>query len=199
MPGLDAFKKVAKTAAPARKKTNRPEINNPDFQAAVDNWLLAKQDEESAKSRKAMAEEVFLADAVTKIEEASIVAGEPQTSITVNDKIMVTIQNRYGNTPAEHMPRLVEIFGEKLAGDYFQEKIEIKLTEAALNDPSIMEKLAKAVGTENIEKFFDVKQFVTPRPNFHNDRMTKTEICDLAHKALGEGIITTPKGSVKAM
>lgn len=198
MPGLDAFKKVAKGTTATKKKVDRPEIDNPEFQSAVDSWLLAKQDEESAKSRKAMAEEVFLKAAVAKIEEASIVAGEPQSSVIINDKVMVTVQNRYGNTPVEHLPRLTEIFGEKLVGDYFQEKMEIKLTEAALNDPTIMEKLAKAVGAENIEKFFDVKQFVTPRPNFHNDRMTKVEVSTLAHQALDEGLITTPKGSVKA-
>lgn len=198
MAGLSAFKSVAKTTA-SKKKVDRPEICDPALDEAVANWLEAKKAEVSAESAKKLAEAEFLDPAVAKILEASNETGEPQSSVSINGKIMISIQERYGKIAIENLPRLCEIFGEEEGQSYFHEKMEITLTEAALADESIMNKLAKAVGDENIEKYFEVKRYMTPRPNFHHDRLTKKSITAKARRAMDEGILTTPKGAVKAL
>ena len=195
--GLNAFKSVAKDSG-TKKKSDRPEIQDPTLDEAITKWLQAKIDLDSAEATKAIAESVFLTPAVKKIIDASIEGGEPQSSVAINGKVMVSIQNKYSKIAMEVLPRLEEIFGDTFK-DYFEEKMDISLTEAALADADLLTKLAEAVGAENIEKYFSVKRYMAPRPNFHHDRLTRKVITTKATKAMEEGILSTPKGSVKKM
>jgi hypothetical protein len=195
--GLSAFKGAAKPATGSKKKTDKPEINDPGLEQAVGDWLKAKATETSAAADKALAEAIFLSPAVQKIIDASNEGGQPESSVIINGKVMVSIQDRYGKIGIESVVTLTEIFGEEGVKEYFEEKMEISLTEAALADDQLLSKLVAAVGQDNLERYFDIKRYMAPRPNFHHDRLTKKSITAKATRAMDAGVLTTPKGSVK--
>lgn len=181
-------------AKPSKSKT--PVVELPNHKAAIDAWLKAHADEKDAKARMATAEQDFLGDA----EDARVGEcrrdGKFHTSVKLNGQVTVSVQNRYSPIDPKEYGELEKAFGNK-AEDFFKSKTEISLTDAALNDETLLQKLIAAVGEDKVATYFNVKQFVQPTELFHETRALNAEVGEKAKKLIDEGIIRPFKASVK--
>ena len=90
----------------------------------------------------------------------------------------------------------MEVFGDQTE-TYFQEKTSITLTEAALSDETILQKLIAAVGQDKFPLYFDVKQHVAPTEALHQGRATNPELAEKAQKLMDDGVLKPYKAAVK--
>lgn len=191
----DLIKKAAKGPDP-KSKSKTPTVVLNGHDEALDDWMKANADMKDAESRKVAAEAKFLEDA----EKARISEcrrdGKYHSSVKINEKVLYGVQNRYSPIKNEDMGKLEEIFGDKTE-NLFKEKTAITLTDAALKDEKILEKLIAAVGAENFQTYFEVEQHVAPTEAFHEGRATSPELGDKAQKVIDAGIVRPYKASCK--
>lgn len=191
----DLIKKAAKGPEP-KSKSKTPSIVLTGHEEALEDWVKANADKKDAEARQAAAEAKFLEDA----EKARIGEcrrdGKYHSSVKINEKVLYGVQNRYAPIKNEDMERLEEIFGDK-AENFFKPKTAITLTDAALNDEKILEKLVAAVGAENFQTYFEVEQHIAPTEAFHEGRATNPDIGDKAQKVFDAGIVRPYKASCK--
>lgn len=206
MSAMDLIKKAAKGPEP-KSKTKTPVVTlqgpltpgdpkSETYEDAISDWLKANQDKKDAEARQAAAEAKFFDSA-----EKSRIAecrrdGKYHSSVKINDEVLYGVQNRYSAIKSEDMAKLEEVFGDR-TDVYFKEKTEITLTEAALTDEKILEKLVAAVGPENFGTYFEVEQHVAPTEAFHEGRATDLEIGEKAEKVIKAGIVRPAKASCK--
>ena len=195
MAGISAFKKAA-VAQPAKKKGGTPEASMPDLDNAVEAWLAADVAEKEAKAAKVAAESAILDPVEHERLKESLAAGSVHSSVKVNGKIIVSTKNAYSAVDPAVVPQLEEIFGED-SKKYFKEKMKIALNDKALNDEAIIKKLVDAVGEENINEYFDVKQVVEVSDSFHTDRSTDPKVASKAQAAIEQGMIRPYKAAVR--
>lgn len=122
--------------------------------------------------------------------------GHFSSSIKLNDKLILSTQNRYSAIPTDHMGRIEELFDED-AEKYFETTTAVALSPAALADENIVAKLIEAVGQENFGRYFEVKQNVKPTVKFHELRSTDPAVREKAETLQDEGILRPAKPSLK--
>lgn len=188
-------KAASKTESKPSKSKN-PVIELPEQKGAIKEWLDAAKDLKDAESRKATAEEKILPAAEKARIDACRRDGKYYSSVKVEDLITVSVQNRYSPINTADFPAIEDLFGEK-ASDFFATKTEISLTDAALNDEKIIEKLINAVGEENFKTFFNVKQNVFPTEVFHEQSAVNAELGKKADALKANGILKPYKAAVK--
>jgi len=191
----DLLSKAAQSSVkPSKSKT--PIVNLPEADKAITKWLKANADLKDAEARKADAESEILPLA----EEARVAEcrrdGKFYSSVKVDDKILISTQNRYSQIDPKDYSTIEEYFSSK-AEDFFKSKTDISLTEAALNDETILKKLIAAIGEENIRQYFNVKQYVVPTETFHEARSTNAEVGKKAQELMDQGILKPYKSAVK--
>ncbi len=188
-------KAASKTESKPSKSKN-PVIELPEQKTAIKDWLKAASDLKDAEARKATAEESILPAAEKARIEACRRDGKYYSSVKVEDLVTISVQNRYSPINTSDFPAIEDLFGEK-ASDFFSTKTEIKLTDAALNDEKIIEKLINAVGEDNFKTFFEVKQSVVPTEIFHEGSAVNAEIGKKADALKANGILKPYKAAVK--
>lgn len=192
---LSIFGKAAtKPAKGSKSKTPAVEISG--LEAAIKEWRKADAEMDDAKSRKELAETVILPAAEDQRVKECRTDGEFHSSVKINGQILVSTQNRYTNIAVEDRGALEAVFGDK-TDTYFKPDMEIKLTDEALKDDTILKKLISAVGEANLSKYFDVKQFISPTETLHEQRTLDPEIEVKAKKLMGQGILKPYKAAVK--
>jgi hypothetical protein len=198
---LAVIAKAAQKGGPKKSKSKTPQIALPKHEEAIKTWLEAHSDEKNAKARKADAELEFLPDAeVARLGECRR-DGKYYSSVKVNNGadsvVTVSVQNRYKEIPTDSWSELEAVFGEDDTERHFASKTTIVLTDAALNDNAILAKLVAAVGEEQFQTYFDVKQFVAPTNAFHEARATDPEVGKKAQKLIDSGVLQPYKSAVK--
>jgi len=188
--------KAAQKVESKPSKSKNPVIELPDKRKAIDTWLKAHADLKDAEARKATAEEEILPAAETERIAACRRDGKYYSSVKIEDKITVSVQNRYSPINTSDFPAIEEVFGDK-ASDFFSTKTEISLTDAALNDEKLIEKLIAAVGEDKFGLYFNVKQTVVPTETFHESRAVNAEIGTKADILKANGILKPYKAAVK--
>lgn len=190
---------LAKAAAkqddkPSKNKT--PVIELPEQSKYVKDWLKANADLKDADARKKTAEEQIL----PAVENERITLcrrdGKYYSSVKVEDKITISVQNRYSPINPKDFPSIQDLFGDK-AETFFTQKTEISLTDAALNDEKLIEKLIEAVGQDKFQMYFKVEQHVVPTEVFHESRAVNAEIGKKADVLKDQGILKPYKAAVK--
>ncbi len=198
MPKSDAlsiFGKAA-TAKPTKGKSTTPSVEVPALEQSIKEWLKADKDMNDAKSRKELAETVILPNAEESRVKECRRDGEFHSSVKLNGQILVSTQSRYTNILSEDRESLEKVFGDK-TDQYFKSEMEITLTDAALKDEKILQKLIAAVGQENLATYFEVKQFIKPTDQLHEQRTLDPEIAGKAKQLMDAGILKPYKAAVK--
>ena len=185
-----------KTPAKSAKKAT-PIADLPKHTKAVDAWRKAHADEKDAKARKQSAELEFLSDAEEARIEACRRDGKYHSSVKINGKVTVSVQNKYSPIPSENLAEIEKVMGDATE-TLFRDNTEISLTAKALADEEILKKLIAAVGQENFQDYFDVKQHVVPTEQFHEGRATNPDIGQKATQLIDEGLVKPYKAAVKA-
>lgn len=195
MSAMDLIKKAAKGPEP-KSKSKTPVIVLTGHDEDIQDWMQANQDKKDAEARQAAAEAKFFENAEKARLGECRRDGKYHSSVKINEKILYGVQNRYSAIPNEDQGKLDEIFGKK-AEEYFKPKTEITLTDAALNDEKILEKLVAAVGADNFATYFAVEQHISPTETFHEARSTNPEVGDKANKLIESGVLKPAKASCK--
>lgn len=193
----DLIKSAAK-GPETKKKSTTPSVTLTDKKhtEAIQDWVKADADKKDAESRKADAESKFLDDAEKARISACRTEGKYHSSVKLNDEILYGVQNKYAAIKNEDRETLESIFGDK-TDTYFTEKTEISLTDAALKDEKILEKLINAVGAENFKTYFEVAQHIAPTEALHEGRAMNPELAEKADKLIEAGILRPNKASCK--
>ena len=111
------------------------------------------------------------------------------------DNVKVKNQRRYKAIDPKVMPDLKGIFGE--TGDLIESKLKIRFTEDALIDEELLKKIVEAVGAENLTKYFDIREELSPTESFHVRRHTDSVFAKAANSAISRGLITPVRQSVR--
>lgn len=192
---LDAFKKAA-TKPSTKKKSDKIELNEPQFDGAIEQWVKAAAAEKTAKADKAEAESEFLDTVEAKRIDASVNAGQNLTTVLLNGKLSISKSKRYSKVEPEHLPALKEIFGEKDAERYFRTRLNVAVKPSVLDSEEKAAKLIELIGP-HIEEFFDVVETLEVMEVFHNERSTNPDVAEKAGKAMDERLIKNAKAAVK--
>jgi hypothetical protein len=199
MAKIDVGKILAKAASgPESKpsKTKTPAISLENHTKAIEAWIKANADLKDAEAKKLEAESEFLPDAeAARIGECRR-DGKFYSSVKVGDKIVVSVQNRYAPISPRDHGALEKTYGGKTE-DYFKTKTDISLTDAALNDETILQKLIAAIGEDKFTQYFDVKQSIVPTEQFHEARALNAEVGAKASSLIEMGILKAYKPAVK--
>jgi hypothetical protein len=189
--GLDAFKKVASAPAAKKSKSTTPVVELEELSDQVKTWVEAKKNEKDAKARLSGAGEEIKPVAEEARRKICMDTGNYASSVKIKaggETITMSTKNAYSKIPTEQAPQLDEIFGED-KDKFFKEKMTIALTDAAMNDEEIVNKLVEAVGAENLAKYFDIKQFIEPTEALHTQRSTDAKVAAMADRAINEGVL----------
>lgn len=195
---MDLFGKAAKPVDAKKDKNKTPHVTSPALQGAINDWIEADADVKDAQARKETAELAILPQAeVSRVEECRR-EGKFHSSIKLGGErtVLVVVQNKYSKIDSANRAALEEAFGDK-TDDFFKSKMEIELTDAALSDETILQKLISAVGEANLQKYFKVEQFITPSETLHEARVSDPEIATKAKTLIDAGILKPYKASVK--
>jgi hypothetical protein len=109
--------------------------------------------------------------------------------------VKVTNQRRYKAIDPKVMPDLKGIFGE--TESLIESKLKIRFTEDALVDEELLRRIVEAVGAENLTKYFDIREELSPTESFHVRRHTDSVFAKAANSAISRGLITPVKQSIR--
>jgi hypothetical protein len=190
----DAMKKAGKKKA-GKKKSTTPEVQMDGTDEAVDKWLDADKDFKDAKARKAQAEQVMLPDFEEERIKACERDGEHHSSLKVNGKVTISTKNAYSAIDTDSADEIKEVVGDRF-DEFFKEKSEVSLTQAALNDDALLGKLMDVVG-DKFDEFFDVKEKLVPTEAYHKQRSTNGSVREMHDRLVDEGLVKPFKAAVK--
>lgn len=191
------LKQAASVKKPVKSKSKTPEVQITSLDAEVQKWLKAKQDEENAKAAKGQAEEKILPAALDARKKSCREAGSFESSIVVNQAVLVSTQNKYSPIDLDKEEELKKAFGDDWE-KYFTQTTEIALTAKATSDPDTLRKIIEAVGVEKFKEFLDVSQVFKPTEALHHGITMDDKIDAKAQKLVDAGILKPYKASVKA-
>jgi len=192
------LKKAAKKKAPSKSKSKTPTVERDDLTEAIDKWLEADKMAKDGKALKEQAEAVILPEIEDERLQKCREDGEHHSSIKVNGKITVSARNSYSKIEAteENEGTLREAAGDRF-DEFFKEKTSVSLKSSLLEDEEAMTKIIEAVGEENFERFFDVKQHIAVTEAFHKGRATNEKVAEIFENLADEGLVKPSKNSVK--
>ncbi len=167
-----------------------------DCDPAIDAWTKAHDDKKDAESRMAEAEAKILPLAEKARLDESMRNREHTSSIKINDKITMVVQNRYSTINMAEKPSIDSVFGEEDAKRYFKVKQTVEFTQKALNDEQLIKQLLNLVG-DKFEDYFTVTEEMVPTPMLHEGRSTDMVVASKANKLIDAGILKPYKPSFK--
>jgi hypothetical protein len=192
---LSIFSQAAtKPAKSGKSKT--PVIEIPALEVSIKEWLRADKAMSDAKAQKQLAEAVILPVAEEQRVRECRRDGEFHSSVKLNGQVLVSTQNQYTDIIVEDRANLEKVFGDK-TDTYFKPTMEITLTDAALSDEKILQKLIAAVGQENLATYFTIKQSIKPTEQLHEQRTLDPEVAAKAKQLMDQGILKPYKPAVK--
>jgi len=188
---------AAATKKPSKSKSKTPEVTLKDIDPNIASWLKAKQEKANAEAAMKQAEEVILPAALKARKDACRSLGAFESSIVINDAVLVSTQNKYSPIATDSKEALDKAFGEDV-DKMFTLTTEISLTDRAVADPDALRKIIEAVGVEKFKDFLDVKQVLKPTEALHHGVVMDEKVEAKAQKLLDAGILKPYKASVKA-
>lgn len=196
----DLLKKAAVKLPPKKGKDEKPTIVvDEDMQQPIAEFLEAYKNASDAAAQKNSAEALFLPVAEQERLKFSVENGKLESTVKLQapaGTIMVSISNAYSKIDPAVKSNLDEIFGDD-TDKYFVEETEVALNDAAFKDEGIIEKLIEAVGQENFNKYFKVKQYLTVTEVYHTARATDPEVQAKHEIAVAAQLVKCNKASAK--
>lgn len=190
-------KAAAKQAASPKKKSATPAAEIPELDGVIQEWIDAHKAEKDAKAKKATAEATILPRAEEERLRHSMNSGAAASSVRVNDKVLVSVQNRYKKILPELADDIKTVVGNDKFDRLFREKTSISLTDEALANEELVGKLVDAVGEDDFERWFKVEQTLQPTEVFHKGRVTDPLLRDAYRSLKEKGLVEGYKPSLK--
>lgn len=192
---VDTIINKAASEPKAKKKSDVPTLITTDKKIikAIDSWRQAKNQESEAKSAQKLIAENILIPTAREFHQSQLkgLVKVPTTVKIESDDNCVQVdvaKKQYSAVSMDSQPALTTAFGKKV-DEFFERKLSIKLTDAAIKDRDILAKLIKAVGAENFQEYFEVEHSLTPTEAFHNARFLDSKVAVKAQKLIAEEVI----------
>lgn len=192
----DLLSKAAKSQPKTKGKGKTPGVNNLQIDAAIDSWLVANRELKDAEARMARHGEQIRSEAEVAHHNACVRDGKYESSVKLNDKVVVSVKNQYSDIDVDHEDELKAIFGDKY-DDYFRKKNVVAMTDAAMNDADFLKKLVEVFGDDVFAERFSVKQVIKPTEVFHEQRCMKPDVHAKGQEAISQGLVTPYKPTIK--
>jgi len=163
-----------------KKKSDTPAFEvKGEVAKAITNYKKAKKVKTTAEAKMRSQEDEIVPTARELHLEEVKKLGKTITTIKLvtpdGDEIQVDVaKQQYSKIPTDSEEELRDRFGDDY-DDLFTKERDIKLTKAALKDREILKKLIQAVGKEDFAKYFEVKDHIVPKAEFHNSRFLKDD------------------------
>jgi len=183
----------------AKSKSKAPDVECDRIESQIKRWIASKKAVADAEAEMVQAENEILPVAVELRKAELRKTGKYESSIKINRAIQVVFQNKYSKIDPTMIEAFKKAFGDDEADKLVVLKTIISLTEKALNDPSIMETLVKAVGPEKFAEYFKVDQTLVPTERLHEGLALDEDLDKKAQKLVDNGILKPYKPSVRAV
>jgi hypothetical protein len=194
---MDLLMQMAAGKAPAKgkKKAEKLAASLPDINPHIDRFLEAAREAETWESRRVTEEQQILAAAAPERLRLCRESGRFESSVTVNDRLLMTQTCVYSAIPADHEADLREAFGAD-AGRYFKVDLKIALTPEAAKDDAFLARLIEAMGPEFAARF-TVARTVKPTEEFHRDYTLRADVQEKARPFVETEVIKANKPSLR--
>lgn len=184
-------------ASKEKKKTKSNSVAvTIDCDPTIDAWIKAHDDKKDAESRLAEAEMKMLPLVEKARIDESMKNKEHVSSVKVNDKVTMVVQNRYSTINMEQQQKISEVFGNDM-NKYFITKQNVQFTPKAIGDEELIKKLLDMVGHEKFAEYFDVTEELVPTAMLHESRSIDVTVASKATKLIDAGILKPYKPSFK--
>jgi len=194
---MDLLKQMAGASKKpaAKRKQDKPEVNDPALDQQIDTWTEARREAARHKSLADTAEAQILAAALPAYREACRQAGRHEASAKVNGRLLMTAANRYSAIPQDQEAELQATFGDDF-DRYFKSSMRIALTDEAAADEAFLARLIEALGDEFARRFV-VTRTLTPTEALHLDMVMRPEVEERARPFVESEVIKPAKPSLK--
>ena len=189
---------VAAMAAKAKPKGGSDTLTaqSSAIEPIIVQWENAKKEEEKWASLRKTCEAQLLMHGRSMRLEACRRVGRVESTISLNGKLKMTAKNQYSKIDMAHADKLREVFGEAFP-QYFHVNTDMKLTEKAADDETILTQIIEAIGAENFQAWFDATQHIAVTESFHTDLTLKPAVEALAAPLIQNEIIKPYSPSFK--
>lgn len=195
------LKKAANKQPSKKKKDEKPKIETQDIKSEINDWLGAKKQSKNAIAEMNRIGSTLISRAEQELTKHVRANRKYTSTVKLDDgegnTVSVSATNRYSPMSTESEEELREVYGDEY-DKYFAEKTEINLKPEAINNEELLGKLIEAVGEEDFDRFFDVKQSIQTNDRYHEDRIMDPDLADKHQQAVNEGLVSCAKPSVKA-
>lgn len=194
---LDLIAGLAKRA-PAKKgaRPAKPEITEPGLDAAIDQWIAADKEVDKWEGVKTTAEAQILAFARPARLDVCRGMGKVESTVRLNNKVVMTAKCQYSKVAAEHMDALREAFPERF-DTYFKLRTRLELLPSATEDPAILQALVDALGPDRFAAVFAVTQYGEVTETFHSDYTLKADVQAAAEPFIESEVVKPYKPSLR--
>lgn len=198
---MSILKKLAKKKT-TKKKNTTPELVLEDEMLIKrqKDWLDAKKREKTAKADLKKNETDLIEAASNARVEHCTRAGKYESSHKVvhdDNKITVKFPNRYSKIDCEHEEDLREIYEDDY-NQYFKEKTEAIMTQAAVEDEEFIQTIMDAIGEEKFSRYFNVNSHIEVVKSYHENRVTNKNLAQKHQEAADAGLVSCTKPSLVA-
>lgn len=192
---------IAATAPAKKGKAEKPELQDPALAESIDSFIKHQAAMESSEALMNAAKGQLTARAREHRYEFCATQGRVVASTSLSagagkPKLTFTMQNRYSAVPGEHVPALLEAFGEDYQR-YFKSAFELKLNDTSANDEAVLAELIEKVGEEFLGKHFAIKQVVKVQEALHGAISVQPDVRKIAQPFLDMEIIKPASASLK--
>lgn len=179
----------------AKKKTDVPSVDLPELNEHIDTWMEARTAMKDAEIEMGKAEKEILPKVEDARQDLSRQHSEFETSVRLNDRVLVTCAARYSAIDLDEFEGLKKLFGDR-AADFFKAKWSLEPTESAMGDMTVLQRLLKAFGPD-FQKLFNMKRSLTVTEEFHKARVMDPAVKPLADKLIENGVLRPQKLTMK--
>jgi len=111
---------------------------------------------------------------MAKVVAISTETGSPVATIRIDGVVDVTVRNAWSAVDADREGDVRAVVGDEF-DRYFEREESVSLTPDGMK-PSVLRKIAEAVGEANFAKYFQVSRCLRPTAEFHEDWLKSDEM-----------------------
>ena len=195
---LAFIESMAGNGAATGKKAKKQKLgfHDPALDTDIQQFVNADREVTKWESVRQTTEARILARAVPARLDLCRSEGKLESSIRVNDVLLMTQKCQYSKIPADRLPELGEAFGDD-SERYFIPRLNITLTPEASANEADLGKLIRALGPDEFRRVFKVERWAEVSETFHSDFTLRPEVQETALPFVDEEVIRSYKPTLR--
>lgn len=177
-------------------KAPKPGFTDPALDKAILDFITHKRAMESAEALMKAAQDQITTTGRRQLRAASSRAGEALSSVSVNDRLVLTQQNRYSVVPGAAADDLREAFGAQYE-KFFKATFAISLKPESANNEAVLNELMERLGDEFVAEHMLISRDLIVDKAFHAAYLLDDAVAAAADPFLAEQTIKPYSASLK--